>query len=278
LLNKLLPFELQWKFTPLSSIADCSITLTENALIDMLKDLCPPIKDQGEEFTKEHKGVLISQLFGCRFGPARSKKLCLVSDNNRTRYVLSNSVIIIGPSLSVIVIDTFSKKKPKSINTAAENEVVDLEGFKWKTSQNLEFDSVATLTAGEAKSTRFVGIDVGQTFAVGICAKNAGLGIVRNLAIKSNALRIPQKRFQKYLAEKKNKFDGCFEAERDMTRKPSETLTEFTKRWFQEYCFLHSLYNSKAMKKRNWDLERAIEAEFSIADNSILKMVDKQIS
>ncbi|KAI3655268.1 hypothetical protein MP638_004513, partial [Amoeboaphelidium occidentale] len=48
LLNKLLPYELQWKFTPISSVADCSITLTENALFDMLKDLCPPIKDQGE--------------------------------------------------------------------------------------------------------------------------------------------------------------------------------------------------------------------------------------
>jgi hypothetical protein len=129
LLNKLLPFELQWKFTPLSSIADCSITLTENALIDMLKDLCPSVKDQVEDVTKEHKGVLISQLFGYRFGAARSKKLCLVSDNNRKQYVLSNSVIISGPSLSVIVIDTFSKKKPESINTAAENEVVDLEGF-----------------------------------------------------------------------------------------------------------------------------------------------------
>ncbi|KAI3655557.1 hypothetical protein MP638_001127, partial [Amoeboaphelidium occidentale] len=66
-LNKLLPYELQWKFTPISSVADCSITLTENALFDMLKDLCPPIKDQGEEVTKEQKGVLISQLFGCRF-------------------------------------------------------------------------------------------------------------------------------------------------------------------------------------------------------------------
>ncbi|KAI3655543.1 hypothetical protein MP638_002320, partial [Amoeboaphelidium occidentale] len=48
-LNKLLPYELQWKFTPIFSVADCSITLTENALFDMLKDLCPPIKDQGEE-------------------------------------------------------------------------------------------------------------------------------------------------------------------------------------------------------------------------------------
>ncbi|KAI3655476.1 hypothetical protein MP638_007196 [Amoeboaphelidium occidentale] len=63
-LNKLLPYELQWKFTPISSVADCSITLTENALFDMLKDLCPPIKDQAEEVTKEQKGVLISQLFG----------------------------------------------------------------------------------------------------------------------------------------------------------------------------------------------------------------------
>jgi hypothetical protein len=41
LLNKLLPFELQWKFTPLSSVADCFITLTETALYDLLKDACP---------------------------------------------------------------------------------------------------------------------------------------------------------------------------------------------------------------------------------------------
>ncbi|KAI3655317.1 hypothetical protein MP638_003669, partial [Amoeboaphelidium occidentale] len=141
-----------------------------------------------EEVTKEQKGVLISQLFGCRFGAARSKKLCLVSDNNRTRYVLSNSVLINGPSLSVIVIDTFSKKKLESINTVSENEIVDLEGFKWKTFQKLNFDSIPILTAEEAKSTWFVGVDVGQTFAVGVCAKNTGLGTVRNLAIKSKAL------------------------------------------------------------------------------------------
>jgi hypothetical protein len=96
---------------------------------------------------QKKKGVLISQLFGCRFGAARSEKLCLVSDDYRTRYVLSNSVIIIGPSLSVIVIDTFSKKKPESINTVSENEVVDLEGFKWRTLQKLDFDSIPTLTA-----------------------------------------------------------------------------------------------------------------------------------
>lgn len=63
--------------------------------------------------------------------------------------------------------------------------------------------------------------------------------------------------------------------ERDLERNNGETLPDYVKRVLPIRGALGEFYNSKAVKKRNFDRKRALQCEMDLAVDGVLRMVGK---
>ena len=128
---------------------------------------------------------------------------------------------------------------------------------------------------------RVIGIDTGEKYAVGcsmklvdgyqkVDKKLAYNGVISNLVIKSKALSEPTRKYSKWLEGKKTA--EIFELERSLEKRTAENWSDYTSRWKPVYDALSLFYNSKAMKKKRWDHQKAIRQQWDQAVNGILKM------
>jgi hypothetical protein len=117
--------------------------------------------------------------------------------------------------------------------------------------------------------TWILGWDEGERYAGGFCARKVGgKGNRRNLTISSGVLKQPLIKFQAWLKSRKGKFDaGKDDAaklaalERQMEQGPHESMTDYMNRYKVLYGTLSSFYNSRALKKARWDLQRASQGK-----------------
>jgi len=215
-----------------------------------------------------------------------------------------------GTVIKLHVIDKDSKPAAKSTKPKLDGRL--LSELKTKKKKK-EMDFVKQLTDLSQMPPIVVGMDLGQTFTVGACAKECGnrhaqeeigtppaeddIGnprpeetgsppaeeeisapsyILRNLSIKKKALNEPTHLFMKWL--EKNKPDAIRALEATSShRYIGESLGEYFVRWLERYEGLRVFYNSKLYCSKLWDIHKAQLGEYDKAVDSLLRMVGGRI-
>jgi hypothetical protein len=220
-------------------------------------------------------GALIEKVFGSnRFG---GRKYATITKQQQQpivkaqRFILGKSVTTNGFDLAVLVIDTSTKKKPP---LKGSSECYLSQAAKVQRKKKFSSDSIPDSFYQNPFQVRVTGVDVGQTYAVGICSNlgNPVTGLLSktNLTIKTKALSQPCRNFTHYLEKKKT--DEIYRLERELERKPGENTKEYFSRRSQILPKLSSFYNSKAIMKAKNNKDKAQRGEWDYATNQILKM------
>ena len=211
-------------------------------------------------------------MFGNKFG----RKYDLLHNKKAgSRLILSNTITTNGLILNVHAIDITKKKIRSTTSENAGQSITSLSKASSK-SKKMILDPIEPLINKEIDTNKcwFLGLDLGVRYTVGACAINGDA--TRNLAIKSKALEEPTRKYINWLTSKKT--PRIYELERGLEEREGESKRLFCERWFRNYLELARFYNSKTVKKRQWDAKRAYRAEFDQATNALLKMVDTSIN
>ena len=195
--------------------------------------------------------------------------------DQKSRFVLRTMMYTNGLEIKCLVNDRL-EQKPRVLEPGGS--LTDLAKTVKKKSKLLPFNE---LPIDVAHIKRVIGIDTGEKYAVGcsmklvdgyqkVDNKLAYNGDISNLVIKSKALSEPTRKYSKWLQGKKTA--EIFELERSLEKRTAENWSDYTSRWKPVYDALSLFYNSKAMKKKRWDHQKAIRQQWDQAVNGILKM------
>jgi hypothetical protein len=227
----------------------------------------------------ERKGHIIRLLFGSKF---KQKVRALDQEDSDARYIFSQTIKTNGKELQLHAIDTKSKKKQPVTSSTSNTSIVDSAKLATK-NKPFKFDKMEQLDYDD--DIWYVGIDLGQRYLAGVCAvKGSGEArVVRNLAIKAKAVREPMKLYSNWLHSAKESYDENDEDkisawERELERKSSQRWNEYFQTYVTTFMKLSLFYNSNSMKRRKWDVKKALRGEYDRAVNAILRMVDTDIS
>ena len=282
------------EFSPLSGPGNGYVILTEEAFAELL-DLGPSIDDDPKlsirpatvkYMQSKHKGEVIRALFGSSYNNAYCtvQHYLDVDQSARAtlpRRILYNTISTDGVDLKVHHIDRMhsAKKNLSSHGFGTTVTTSELANLCQQTRPRSRLPLVGKLPP-ESRPQDFVGLDLGQTFTVGACAKGRSFAGVRNLSIKQKALQEPLRRHQQWLnAAKKKWFDDkhvdlfSVESACDVKIDSDGPVSEKWIKWFDRYDKLSAFYNSTAVMKRRWDLEKALRGEYDRAVSGIMSMV-----
>lgn len=316
-LNQILPKQQRWSF-PSSAPTHAFCEFTEEALVKLLlseskwkpyketfgipadedakqryaaiqqefKDLARSVYDISatddmskffENLYKERKGHVICFLFGSNY----KQKLKVLDDDREARYILSQSICTNGKELQLRAVDTKSTRKGTGI-PPTQRSLIEAAKDTTKT-KKFRFDRYEGLPYSD--DTWYVGIDLGQRYLASACAvKGSGDSrVVRNLAIKAKAVREPMRLYSSWLTSTKEAYDAQDSDkiagwERQLERKSSQSWDEYFRAYVAAFMSLSQFYNSNSMKRRKWDVKKALRGEYDRAVNAILRMVDTNIS
>ena len=278
--NQLLPESLRFRSTSKSAITDCYVKIPESLLWRLLPEARQKELRKSDFTVKQRQhgkdsdslppviptGRLIEKVFRSEFG---RKYAFLDQWNNNERLVLGTMIVTNGHSLSVLAFDTKTpKKRPK-----AKSPLSYLELAKKRTWKKFTSDPVPDWAKSNPQRVKKAGVDKGERYAIAIAVLH-GNSCKLNWTIKTKALTQPTQNFNHYLDEKKKKeAPWVGQLEKDMERKPEESLEDFQKRYNDIYARLSGFYNSRAVKKASHDKENAQRSENDIAVSQILKML-----
>jgi hypothetical protein len=228
----------------------------------------------GPRNSLKSKGETIVELFGLKKQRGFKNRFGLLGDqtSDDTKNIVGVSIITNGVELKVLFIDP-TKKKERSRAGKSKGLLAGAEAIRHDKVKKLS-DEMDTVAEDHLKDYWVVGMDIGETFAAGICASNDLTDrSLRTLSIKSKAINEPSRRFGSYL--KKQKTEEIRTWEQSLEIQPEETLLDYLIRYIPLYMNLRSFYGSKKFKKAKWDMKKAQRAEYDRGVNSILAMVDQ---
>lgn len=227
---------------PQSPISDSFVDITEEALLEKI----PPNLLQGSDISLKnwkskdpdlisYPGTLWKFLFGESLGGRSCCKISehvegLVSTSNvdmkKNRYILLTTIRTNGFAVDAMVVDTL-KPKTRASAPIAECPLVGCE--KKRKRARMQSDVVTPADFENAKTV--VGVDAGEVFAIGACAKSlrcysvderGHLGqiedaYVTNLGIKTKALFEPEHLHKRWLEHQKTEVNTLFYIRKSMS-------------------------------------------------------------
>lgn len=218
-------------------------------------------------------GSLITRVFGENFG---GRAYSTVQNPTNGRFILGKSITTNGFDISVLVIDKKTKKRPP-MKGSSESYLCQARIYEKR--KRLKSDPIPDSMYQNPFKVRVVGVDFGQTYAVGICSNvgNPVKGLVskRYLTIKTKALSQPSINFRRYMEKKKTK--EIFELERQLEKRSGETLAQYQLRRNCIVPHLSRFYNSNGIKKATNNKDKAQLGEYDYAVNQILKVCNSAI-
>ena len=268
-LNDQLPVVQKLHLFPKSCISDSFVRITEDGLAALFIKKTRIGKNY-PNLKKMAAGNLIQFCFGSQLGRNYS-----TLDSITRRYVMSNSISTNGFSIHVSMIDTARKKTRNSGKVSSgslSQQATVVVSSKKESSSELEI-----LSQEQVSDSYRIGVDFGDRYACGVFSICPN-GEKRYLKLKSKALSDPVYKYKKWLESEKELHESLHEQERDLARRPNETIEDYAARYNTLKATLNHFYNSTKLKRHKSLLKRASQGEFDRALNAILKIVDRSMN
>lgn len=207
--------------------------------------------------------------------------------DKRFQYVLCTSIRTNGLDLHCLV---YNLNRPAKKEKQASGKSIIEQAKSLRKRNKFERSETPILSPEQLKNLKIIGIDFGEVYAAGAVCKDMESytaqeehadketklnynpnGILRNLKIKTAALAEPSRNYRNWLNHEKT--ERNFILEQQLLRNVGESVVDWFARWWPAYRELSStFYNTKKVKKRKFDLKRALKREMDLAVNGILQM------
>jgi len=289
--NMLLPEHEQFQFAPLSGPSHSFIQYNSLGLLDILNGLVPkpfkknlkllenlsPVDQLLQDYIGSHLGKDLKDLANGEdngkpivkyLGKDFGRKYTLIGDikdlknprKNGVRYVLKNSFITNGLEVQVRAVDLKTLK-----NEGSKPKVPDVTRIP---------------DYPNGVPNIIVGIDFGERYTVGACAKGEGInedGKERKMinSISKRALNEPIRLFLKWLEMTKLKDENLWVNLYEQTSlypQDGEDNQDYWNRYIERYLMLSYFYNSKAVQRKKWDCSKARQCQYDRAVMSLIQM------